>query len=77
MLQPYLTGAILRLVTVSLFQSATSLYIDTFSSFEFLYIDAFSSFEFLIEILLSIGALEIVYFYRKIETRGLFQGKNI
>lgn len=50
-----LTGAILRLVTMSLFQSATSLYIDTFSNFEFLYIDAFSSFEFLIEILLSVG----------------------
>ena len=53
---------------MSLFQSATSLYIDTFSNFEFLYIDAFSTFEFLIEILLSVGALEIVYFYRKIET---------
>ena len=62
-----LPGAILRLVTVSLFQSATSLYIDTFN-FEFLYIDAFSTFEFLIEILLSVGALEIVYFYRKIKT---------
>lgn len=43
-----LTGAILRLVTVSLFQSTTSLYIGTFSSFEFLYIDDVSSFEFLI-----------------------------
>ena len=52
---------------MSLFQSATSLYIDTFK-FEFLYIDAFSTFEFLIEILLSVGALEIVYFYRKIKT---------